>query len=107
VTPKPPVNDSAAGLPRPGPSARLLLSFVSAYRRWVSPALPPRCRFHPTCSAYAAESIGKHGAVRGGVMAMWRLLRCHPFNPGGYDPVPPARPIPQRPCPTTAPGASR
>jgi putative membrane protein insertion efficiency factor len=80
--------------PRPGVTARLLLAAVGAYRRWVSPALPPRCRFHPSCSAYAVESIRVHGAGRGGALAAWRVLRCHPFNAGGYDPVPPARTVP-------------
>ncbi|WP_213451221.1 membrane protein insertion efficiency factor YidD [Rhizomonospora bruguierae] len=64
---------------------------IVAYRRWVSPALPARCRFHPTCSAYALEAIATHGALRGLRLAIWRLLRCHPFHPGGYDPVPPVR----------------
>ena len=104
----PGVGDHPVGAERgPGPVARLLLVGVGAYRRWVSPALPPRCRFHPTCSAYAAEAISTHGAVRGGFLATWRLLRCHPFHPGGYDPVPRSRPTPNRPSPTTAPGASR
>ncbi|HEY0358563.1 MAG TPA: membrane protein insertion efficiency factor YidD [Mycobacteriales bacterium] len=91
----------------PGPAARLLLMVVGAYRRWVSPALPPRCRFYPSCSAYAVEALREHGAVRGGALTLWRLLRCHPFHPGGHDPVPPARSTRTRPRPTTAPGASR
>jgi hypothetical protein len=71
--------------------ARLLALPVIAYRRWISPALPARCRFHPSCSAYALEALATHGALRGTGLAIWRLLRCHPFHPGGYDPVPPAR----------------
>ena len=68
--------------------ARLLTAVVVAYRRYVSPALPARCRFYPSCSAYAQEALAKHGAIRGTGLAVWRLLRCHPFHPGGYDPVP-------------------
>ena len=68
--------------------ARLLTAVVVAYRRYVSPALPARCRFYPSCSAYAQEALVKHGALRGTGLAVWRLLRCHPFHPGGYDPVP-------------------
>lgn len=78
-----------SGLPRPPTlSARMLARAVIAYRRWISPALPARCRFYPSCSAYALEAISRHGAVRGTVLAGRRLLRCHPFHPGGYDPVP-------------------
>lgn len=73
------------------PLARLLLLPVLAYRRWISPALPPRCRFYPSCSAYAVEALRTHGAVRGLALTVWRLLRCQPLHPGGYDPVPPAR----------------
>jgi uncharacterized protein len=50
--------------------------------------MPARCRFYPSCSAYALEAITRHGAVRGTALALWRLLRCQPFHPGGYDPVP-------------------
>jgi uncharacterized protein len=71
--------------------ARALALPVIAYRRWISPALPARCRFYPSCSAYALESLATHGAMRGTGLAVWRLLRCHPFHPGGYDPVPPVR----------------
>jgi len=73
------------------PLARVLLWPIIAYRRWISPALPARCRFYPTCSAYAVEAISTHGVVRGLGLAIWRLLRCQPFNRGGYDPVPPRR----------------
>ncbi|GGJ88122.1 putative membrane protein insertion efficiency factor [Pilimelia anulata] len=62
---------------------------VVAYRRWVSPVLPARCRFYPSCSAYALEALAQHGALRGCLLTLRRLLRCHPFHPGGYDPVPP------------------
>jgi len=56
------------------------------YKRFISPLLPPACRFHPTCSEYAMEAIGRHGAGKGLRMAFWRLLRCNPFVEGGYDP---------------------
>lgn len=71
--------------------ARLLSLPIVAYRRWISPALPARCRFHPSCSAYALEAISVHGALRGFYLAVRRVLRCQPFHPGGYDPVPPPR----------------
>ncbi len=71
--------------------ARMLTVPIVAYRRWISPALPARCRFYPSCSAYAVEAIATHGAWRGLRLAIWRLLRCQPFHPGGYDPVPPKR----------------
>ncbi len=70
---------------------RALLAAIGFYSRAVSPALPPRCRFYPTCSAYAAEAIEVHGAVRGTGLALVRLLKCAPWHPGGVDPVPPAR----------------
>lgn len=61
---------------------------IRAYQRRISPAFPRRCRYEPTCSAYAAESIRRFGAGRGALMAIWRLLRCNPFSHGGFDPVP-------------------
>jgi putative membrane protein insertion efficiency factor len=69
-------------------AARVLIAAIVAYRRYVSPALPARCRFYPSCSAYAQEALTRHGAVRGTALTIWRLLRCQPFHPGGYDPVP-------------------
>lgn len=67
---------------------RLLLLLIRAYQYALSPMLGPRCRFWPSCSDYAAEAVRKHGAWRGGVLAVRRLFRCHPWHPGGYDPVP-------------------
>ena len=67
---------------------RTLLSMLSAYKRWISPALPVACRFLPTCSDYAMEAVERHGAFRGSVLAGWRLSRCHPLCRGGHDPVP-------------------
>ncbi|MEN3186872.1 MAG: membrane protein insertion efficiency factor YidD [Atribacterota bacterium] len=57
------------------------------YQRFVSPFFPPSCRFEPTCSQYAREALQKHGLFRGGTMAIWRVMRCHPYSRGGYDPV--------------------
>jgi uncharacterized protein len=72
--------------------AAVVLAPVRMYRRYLSPLKPTSsCRFHPTCSAYAEEAIEVHGVLRGVVMATLRVLRCHPFHPGGHDPVPPRR----------------
>jgi len=67
----------------------LLKAGIVFYRRFISPLKPPTCRFHPTCSAYALEAIEVHGALYGSWLAIRRILRCHPFHPGGFDPVPP------------------
>jgi uncharacterized protein len=67
---------------------RLLVGIIRGYQKVVSPALPAACRFYPSCSAFAATAIERHGPVRGGYLAARRLLRCHPFHPGGIDPVP-------------------
>ena len=68
---------------------RLLVALVDLYRRWISPMLGPRCRFEPSCSAYAREALLRHGALKGTLLAIWRVLRCNPLTPGGrYDPVP-------------------
>jgi len=64
------------------------MAAVRAYQLVLSPMLPPNCRFTPSCSAYALEALSRHGAVRGTWLAARRLARCHPWNPGGYDPVP-------------------
>lgn len=74
-----------------GPVRRALLAVVGFYSRAISPALPPRCRFYPTCSAYAAEAIERHGAGRGSWLASRRILKCAPWHPGGVDLVPVAR----------------
>ncbi len=66
----------------------LFTALLRAYKRLVSPFLPPACRYVPSCSEYALEAVERHGALRGSVLAVGRLLRCHPFARGGYDPVP-------------------
>ena len=71
-----------------------LLRAIRFYSRAISPALPPRCRFYPTCSAYAAEAISRHGAARGSWLALRRLLKCAPWHPGGVDLVPERHPAP-------------
>jgi len=71
---------------RVGDTAGLVL--IRLYQRWVSPCLPPSCRFFPSCSEYAAQAVTRHGLFRGSWLALRRLLRCHPFHSGGYDPVP-------------------
>jgi len=70
---------------------RALLRLIRFYSRAISPALPPRCRFYPTCSAYAAEAIARHGAARGSWLALRRLGKCAPWHPGGVDLVPDSR----------------
>ncbi|MGA9069598.1 MAG: membrane protein insertion efficiency factor YidD [Terracidiphilus sp.] len=78
---------------------RILLALLAAYRRWLSPALhtlsPGGCKFLPTCSEYASQAIAIHGPLKGIYLAAKRLLRCHPFTPGGLDPVPPPSPLRQ------------
>jgi len=67
---------------------RLLIGLLRAYQYAVSPLLGRSCRFFPTCSDYAVEAIGRYGAIKGSYLAVRRVLRCHPWHPGGYDPVP-------------------
>jgi uncharacterized protein len=67
---------------------RALKLLIRVYRFGISPMLGPTCRFYPSCSCYAEEAIERHGAIRGTYLTARRLLRCHPWNPGGYDPVP-------------------
>ena len=66
----------------------VFVAIIRFYQKQISPMLPPSCRFQPTCSQYAIEAIQKHGALKGGALAFWRILRCNPFSKGGYDPVP-------------------
>lgn len=66
----------------------ILIGLIQLYRWCLSPLLGPNCRFHPTCSAYAQESLARHGTLRGSWLATRRICRCHPWHPGGYDPVP-------------------
>jgi len=81
---------AAADLMRRGLVA-LLVAPVRLYQVAVSPLLGPRCRFYPSCSGYAVQALRRHGPLRGTALAAWRVLRCHPWNPGGIDPVPPKR----------------
>jgi putative membrane protein insertion efficiency factor len=76
---------------RPSAGAWLLLTLIGGYRRFVSPLMPARCRFAPSCSAYAFEAVQEHGALRGSWLAVRRVGRCNPFHRGGFDPVPPGR----------------
>lgn len=68
--------------------AKPLIWLVRAYQLLVSPFLPPSCRFHPSCSHYAVEALERHGPIKGAWLAVRRILRCHPWHPGGHDPVP-------------------
>jgi putative membrane protein insertion efficiency factor len=89
-----PVRDTEPGAVAarcPGPVARVLLVPIRFYRRWISPVLPPTCRFEPSCSAYAVEALTTHGALRGSWLTISRLARCAPWGRAGYDPVPPRR----------------
>lgn len=69
----------------------VLLFFIKLYKKYISPGLPPACRFLPTCSEYAMEAVQRYGSIVGGSLAVWRLLRCQPFCKGGVDPVPDLR----------------
>ncbi len=66
---------------------KAVIAALRAYKRYLSPALPPACRYTPTCSEYAIEAVERHGVLRGGALALRRVLSCHPFSRGGYDPV--------------------
>jgi hypothetical protein len=81
-----PGQDHQQGYPQ-----RAVLGVLRIYKRWISPLLPPACRFTPTCSEYMAEAIVLHGLGRGLWLGVRRLARCHPFHQGGFDPVPPPK----------------
>ena len=66
----------------------ILIGLIRGYQRFISPALPPSCRFYPSCSEYTRQAVARHGVLRGSWLGARRLLRCHPFHPGGHDPVP-------------------
>lgn len=66
---------------------RVFILIIKTYKAVISPLLPPSCRFYPTCSEYSVQAFEKYGVIRGGVMSLWRILRCNPLNKGGYDPV--------------------
>ncbi|MEJ8281405.1 membrane protein insertion efficiency factor YidD [Pseudonocardia spirodelae] len=85
------MSEEHAPASRPGPGARAAMAAVRWYQVWISPNLMPSCRFHPSCSAYSVEAFSEHGLVRGLGLTVWRLLRCAPWHPGGWDPVPPRR----------------
>lgn len=72
---------------------KIFVFIIELYQKYISPLKPRTCRFYPTCSAYSKEAIITHGALKGGFMAIRRITRCHPFNPGGFDPVPPRKEI--------------
>ncbi|MDD3519718.1 MAG: membrane protein insertion efficiency factor YidD [Actinomycetota bacterium] len=66
---------------------KVLIFIINLYKKYISPIFPPSCRFYPTCSVYAIQAIEKYGAIKGSIKAIYRILRCNPFNKGGYDPV--------------------
>ncbi|MEB5684915.1 membrane protein insertion efficiency factor YidD [Mammaliicoccus lentus] len=70
---------------------KLFIKLIRLYQRYISPLTPPTCRFHPTCSNYAIEAISEYGVLKGTCLAIKRILKCHPFHPGGFDPVPPKK----------------
>lgn len=67
---------------------KIFIGLIRGYQRFISPLFPPSCRYYPTCSNYSVQAIQKHGAIKGSIMGISRILRCHPFVKGGYDPVP-------------------
>ena len=67
---------------------KIFIGLIRGYQRFISPLFPPSCRYYPTCSNYSVHAIQKHGAIKGSIMGISRILRCHPFVKGGYDPVP-------------------
>ncbi|MEA2249371.1 MAG: uncharacterized protein QOH46_3900 [Solirubrobacteraceae bacterium] len=85
------------------PARRIAIAPILLYQRFISPALPRRCKYEPTCSLYAVQAIRRFGILRGLVLAAWRLLRCNPFSHGGFDPVDAQRLFRPRPAPSPAP----
>jgi putative membrane protein insertion efficiency factor len=89
---RPPNSNARSGSPpgpeAPRPAAAVLLALIRGYQLLVRPLCQPSCRFAPSCSDYAREAVTRHGAVRGGLLALRRVGRCHPWHPGGWDPVP-------------------
>ncbi len=71
-----------------GTVKKVFLATIRFYQKWISPGLPPSCRFYPSCSEYVYQAIEKYGILRGGWLGLRRIVRCHPFHPGGFDPVP-------------------
>lgn len=69
--------------------AKVMIACIRVYQRFISPLLGQNCRFHPSCSRYAVEALQTHGAIKGTLLSVWRILRCQPFCKGGFDPVPP------------------
>jgi putative membrane protein insertion efficiency factor len=67
---------------------RPAMAAIRFYQKWISPLFPPSCRFHPSCSQYTYEAIAKYGILKGGALGAWRILRCNPYNKGGFDYVP-------------------
>lgn len=100
-----PGGTASSGLPRrkASPAAWALMFLVRGYRRFLSPLLGQQCRFQPSCSAYSLEALQVHGALRGTWLTVRRIGRCHPFHPGGYDPVP----LPKAAAPATASVSSK
>jgi len=66
---------------------KLFILLIRGYKKLISPMLPPSCRFYPTCSEYSIQALEKYGVIKGGAKTIWRILRCNPFNKGGYDPI--------------------
>lgn len=85
--PTPVSRETGAAAPPPSALAALILLPIRAYRRFLSPAVSPRCRYYPSCSTYAEAAIRELGAVRGSIVAAWRILRCNPLSNGGLDPL--------------------
>nr|WP_287558095.1 membrane protein insertion efficiency factor YidD [Roseburia sp.] len=67
---------------------KILIALIKFYRKYISPMKTTKCPYYPTCSTYGLEAVEKYGAVKGGALALWRIIRCNPFSKGGYDPVP-------------------